>query len=48
MNKLLIIDDNAEIRKQLKWSLGQDYSILLAEDVAEALSLFKKHRIRWW
>jgi two-component system, NtrC family, response regulator len=42
MNKLLIIDDNAEIRKQLKWSLGQDYSILLAEDVAEALSLFKK------
>jgi two-component system NtrC family response regulator len=44
MNKLLIIDDNAEIRKQLKWSLGNDYSILLAEDVAEALSLFKKHR----
>ncbi len=44
MNKLLIIDDNAEIRKQLKWSLGQEYSILLAENVAEALSLFKKHR----
>ncbi|WP_027715191.1 PEP-CTERM-box response regulator transcription factor [Desulfuromonas sp. TF] len=44
MKNLLIIDDNAEIRKQLKWGLGRDYSILLAGDVTEALSLFKKHR----
>ena len=32
MEKLLIVDDNTEIRKQLKWGLGKDYTILLAED----------------
>jgi len=44
MEKLLIIDDNAEIRRQLKWSLGKEYSIQLAGDAAEALNLFQKHR----
>lgn len=44
MEKLLIVDDNAEIRKQLKWGLGKDYSLLLAEDVDDALALFRKHR----
>jgi len=44
MEKLLIVDDNAEIRKQLKWGLGKDYTILLAEDAKEALGLFRKHQ----
>jgi len=44
MEKLLIVDDNEEIRKQLKWGLGGEYSILSASDGKEAISLFKKHR----
>jgi two-component system NtrC family response regulator len=43
LEKLLIIDDNQEIRKQLKWGLGKDYKILLAESVDVALKLFKEH-----
>ncbi len=44
MEKLLIIDDNEDIRKQMKWGLSKEYQILLAADVEEALSLFNKHR----
>ncbi|WP_429885146.1 PEP-CTERM-box response regulator transcription factor [Geoalkalibacter halelectricus] len=44
MEKLLIIDDSEEIRKQLKWGLGKDYQVFLAGDVDEGLSLFRKHR----
>ena len=43
MKKLLIIDDNIDIRQQLKWGLGEDYTILLAGDVNEGLGLFKKN-----
>ncbi|MCK5913317.1 MAG: response regulator, partial [Desulfuromusa sp.] len=43
MEKLLIVDDSSEIRKQLKWGLGKEYRILLAESVDEALKLFKQH-----
>lgn len=43
MKKILIVDDSREIRKQLKWGLGKEYRILLAESVDEALKLFEKH-----
>ena len=43
MEKLLIVDDNAEILKQLKWGLSKNYHVLLAEDVETALKLFGKH-----
>ena len=44
MDKLLIVDDNDDIRKQLKWGLGRDYQIFLAADVVEALTLFRKQK----
>jgi two-component system, NtrC family, response regulator len=44
MEKLLIVDDSEEIKKQLKWGLGNEYAVLLAGDGKEALSLFKKHK----
>jgi two-component system, NtrC family, response regulator len=44
MDTLLIVDDNPDIRQQLKWGLSEDYNVLLAEDVAEGLSVFKKHQ----
>ncbi|MDT8420530.1 MAG: PEP-CTERM-box response regulator transcription factor [Desulfuromonadales bacterium] len=43
MDKLLIVDDSGEIRKQLKWGLGKDYRILLAENVAQALEFFREN-----
>ena len=39
--KLLIVDDDEEIRTQMKWALAQDYEILLAQDRLSALELFK-------
>jgi two-component system, NtrC family, response regulator len=44
LEKLLIVDDSPEILKQLKWGLSKEYEVLLAEDVDEALKLFKAHR----
>ena len=46
MQKLLIVDDSSEIRKQLKWGLAKDYRILLAASVDEALKLFQHHQPR--
>lgn len=42
MEKLLIVDDDSDIRQQLKWGLGDDYTVLLAGDVNEGLTMFKK------
>ncbi len=40
--KLLIVDDDEAIRTQLKWTLGQEYSLLLAGDGSSALEIFKR------
>jgi two-component system NtrC family response regulator len=42
--KLLIVDDDEEIRTQMKWALTQDYEPVLAEDRSSALAAFKEHR----
>ncbi len=39
--KLLIVDDDEEIRTQMKWALAKDYDILLAEDRPSALEMFR-------
>ncbi len=46
MEKLLITDDNEEIRTQLKWGFSKEYSVALAKDGVEALALFKKNMPR--
>ena len=46
MEKLLVVEDNAEVRKQLRWGLGKEYRILTAADGAEAWELFLAHRPR--
>lgn len=43
MEKLLIVDDSEEIRKQLKWGLGKDYEILPAKDGREAILFYRRH-----
>jgi two-component system, NtrC family, response regulator len=44
VNKLLIVDDNEDIRQQLKWGLNQDFEVLLAGDAREALACFNAER----
>lgn len=40
--KLLIVDDDEDIRLQMKWALSEKYDVLLAEDRASALELFRE------
>ena len=42
--KLLIVDDDEEIRSQMKWGLAEEYEIHLAESRAAALETFKAQR----
>jgi len=43
-SRLLIVDDDDEIRSQLKWALGGAYELLLAGDRASALEQFRACR----
>jgi two-component system NtrC family response regulator len=44
-NTILVVDDNPDIRKQLKWGLRKEgYDVQHAGDVEEALLLFKKYK----
>ncbi|MDB6022012.1 MAG: zraR 26 [Pedosphaera sp.] len=40
-SKLLIVDDDEEIRTQMKWALAQDYEIILAQDRPSAMEQFR-------
>ena len=42
--KLLIVDDDDEIRTQMKWALGGEYELHMAGDRAEAIETFRKER----
>ncbi len=41
---LLIVDDDDEIRTQLRWAIASDYEVIQAGDRPTALKLFKAHR----
>jgi len=42
--KLLIVDDDADLRTQMKWALAGDYEVLLAEDRQNALNVVSKEQ----
>jgi two-component system NtrC family response regulator len=42
--KILIVDDDDEIRTQMKWALARDYEIFLAEDRPGAMEIFRSIR----
>lgn len=46
MEKLIIVEDNHEIRNQLRWGLAKEYEVFFAVDRLEALPLIKKHTPR--
>src|SRR5262245_28454625 len=43
-HKILIVDDDDDVRTQMKWALNQEYNILLAEDRVSALRLLSQER----
>jgi two-component system NtrC family response regulator len=42
--RLLIVEDDENLRSQMKWALTQDYEVFLAEDRLSALEVVKKER----
>jgi len=42
--KILIVDDDDEVRTQMKWALASEYEVLLAENRKGALDMLKQHR----
>ncbi len=42
--KLLIVEDDSELRTQMKWSLAQDYEVFQAEDRPGALEVLNKEK----
>lgn len=43
-DRILIVDDEENIRKQMKWALSGDYEVLLAQDRDTALRQLKERR----
>ncbi len=43
MEKLLIVDDDDEIRTQMKWGFSKEYAVTLAKTGNDALAWFKKN-----
>jgi two-component system NtrC family response regulator len=41
---LLIVDDDEEIRTQMKWALATDHEVVFAGDRPSALQIFREHR----
>ncbi len=41
-SKILIVDDDDEVRTLMKWALNRDYEVLMAEDRPGALQLLKR------
>src|SRR6516162_5638565 len=42
--KLLIVDDDDELRTQMKWALNSQYDVLLAEDRSSAMEIVKTEK----
>jgi two-component system, NtrC family, response regulator len=43
--KILVVDDDDQILKQIQWAFSEDYRVFLAGDRCSAISLFKTERI---
>ena len=43
--KILVVDDDEQIRKQIKWALAEEFSVYSAADRTAALQIFKKEGI---
>jgi DNA-binding response OmpR family regulator len=44
MHKILIVDDQADIRRMMHIALGEDFNLLEAEDGSTALDMVRQHK----
>jgi two-component system NtrC family response regulator len=44
--RLLIVDDDSNLRTQMKWALAQDYDVVLAEDRPSAVGVVERKKPR--
>src|SRR5689334_3653277 len=42
--RILVVDDDDEVRTQMRWGLNHTYDVLLAEDRPSALQILKRDR----
>ncbi len=42
--RLLVVEDDEDLRTQMKWALMQDYEVMLAEDRESALKAFQRKK----
>src|SRR5512134_611274 len=42
--KLLLVDDDEELCRQMRWALAEDYHVFVAADRQNALDIFKRER----
>src|SRR6185295_10047841 len=42
--KLLVVDDDEDLRRQMRWALADEYEVLLAADRLAALDAVRAHR----
>jgi len=43
MEKILIVEDNPDIQRQMKWGLSKEFTVLPASDRKSAIALFEKN-----
>jgi two-component system, NtrC family, response regulator len=43
--KILVVDDDEQILKQIEWALGEDFQVFAAGDRATALGILKRERV---
>ena len=42
--KLLVVDDDEDLRTQMRWALGDEYDVVMAADRLEALEMLRLHQ----
>ncbi|HTY60847.1 MAG TPA: PEP-CTERM-box response regulator transcription factor [Acidobacteriota bacterium] len=43
--KLLVVDDDEQILRQIRWALSEDYAVYMASDRQSALDLFQREKV---
>ena len=43
--KILIVDDDDQIRKQIQWALSEEFAVFSAGDRQDAIDIFKKEKV---
>ena len=46
-HKILIVEDDLNAKKQLKWAFSDKYKVFMAEDKKSSLSIFKNENPVW-